>query len=222
MRTFGLGLLVLILVCPGRAVQGQTAGAAVALPAAGAAVESAPATTSAPAIDPRYRWHNDQWWYYQADGSWVVWNGAQWIPYIAPAPAPAPLVAEPGYPAYVPSNGFQGNSNYGPYGQGFGQSNVDGNAFGMYTPSFSYSQGPFNQRPLSQGRQFASGYDFNQEAGDGQAWGFGPPYGSNYGTLGYGFGVGNYDPRMYGQQSYGQGLGAGTGMSYGGAWRGGN
>ncbi len=34
----------------------------------------------------RYRFQNSQWWYYQTNNKWVVWNGKSWVEPSAPVP----------------------------------------------------------------------------------------------------------------------------------------
>jgi len=44
-----------------------------------AATASDASSSQATSSDPNFRWHNGQWWYWQAPQSrWMVWDGSQW------------------------------------------------------------------------------------------------------------------------------------------------
>jgi hypothetical protein len=56
-------------------------------PAAVAATTPANARAGQPngADQWRYRHHNGQWWYYQTNNKWAVWNGSRWTEPMASA-----------------------------------------------------------------------------------------------------------------------------------------
>jgi hypothetical protein len=74
-----------------------------------------PASNGAQSIDPRYRWHEQRWWFAMPDGRWVWWDNFEWQPFEQPAAAspavrgsaqakiptwvgPAPSYGPPAYP----------------------------------------------------------------------------------------------------------------------------
>jgi len=62
---------------------------------------SAPAASTSSGDKWRFVWHNDQWWYYQPSGQWLVHDGSAWHspPTVAPTVATTAQVYRPA-PAY--------------------------------------------------------------------------------------------------------------------------
>jgi|GEM_PF-6868860 hypothetical protein len=54
-----------------------------------------PAASDAKSIDPRYRWHEQRWWFAMPDGRWVWWDNFKWQPFEQPAAA-TPAIRGPG------------------------------------------------------------------------------------------------------------------------------
>jgi hypothetical protein len=119
-------------------------------PAAGTQAETtAPGVPADATANPdgwRYVWHNNQWWYYTPEKSWLIWNGTAWYPQNDPNAAYGG--ASYGY-GYTPAwSGYYGpggyNFNYsdgfGSYGTGYvGPGGYGGYGYG---PGFSYGWGP--------------------------------------------------------------------------------
>jgi hypothetical protein len=79
-----------------------------------AADATSPASTNAAAGDKwRFVWHNNQWWYYQADGSWKVHDGNAWQLPSAAAPVAAQVYRAPTYQA--PAARYQQQPRYRQY-----------------------------------------------------------------------------------------------------------
>src|SRR5580698_5896112 len=59
------------------------------VPPAAKAAANATAAPAASATGEKWRfvWHNDQWWYYQPNGTWMIHDGNAWHPQGAVAPA---------------------------------------------------------------------------------------------------------------------------------------
>ncbi|HWC89646.1 MAG TPA: hypothetical protein VG433_08325 [Pirellulales bacterium] len=51
----------------------------------------------------RYRWHQNHWWYYTPQQTWLWYENNAWKPFITPPPAPASPIAQPG-PSQQPVN----------------------------------------------------------------------------------------------------------------------
>jgi hypothetical protein len=71
------------LINPGKAINESRSNADIQL---GVEQGITQGTYRAPASEPenqgnhwRYRFQNSQWWYYQPNKQWVVWNGKSWV-----------------------------------------------------------------------------------------------------------------------------------------------
>jgi hypothetical protein len=123
----------------------------------------------------RYRWHNNNWWYWTVENRWVYRNGNEWVNY-APAVAAAPAAGYASQPAYTgqpayasqPDNGNPSGPNvyttgyrgyYGPDYQG-----------GYYGPAY---QGGY-YGPVYRGGYYGPGGYYGQPGngiGVGYGWG---------------------------------------------------
>lgn len=51
----------------------------------------------------RYRWHQNHWWYYTPQQTWLWYEHNTWKPFITPPPAPAQPFVQPA-PSQPPVN----------------------------------------------------------------------------------------------------------------------
>ena len=94
----------------------------------------------------RYRWHNNNWWYWTAENRWVYRNGNEWVNY-EPAVAAAPAVGYTSQPAYGYTSG--------PYGYMTGYRGYYGPA---YQGGYYYGPGGYYGQPgISVGLGFGRG-----------------------------------------------------------------
>jgi hypothetical protein len=92
----------------------------------------------------RYRWHNNNWWYWTPENRWIYRNGNAWVNY-EPAVAAVPAVVNANQPAvgYTP----------GPYGYTTGYRGYYGPAYqgGYYGPAYQgryyYGSGGYYVQP---------------------------------------------------------------------------
>jgi hypothetical protein len=61
------------------------------------AAASAPATATTSGDKWRFVWHNNQWWYYQPSGQWLIHDGSAWHAPQAVAPTAQVYQSAPAY-----------------------------------------------------------------------------------------------------------------------------
>ena len=104
----------------------------------------------------RYRWHNNNWWYWTTANRWVYRNGNEWVNY-QPAAAAVPAVAYTNQPAYGYSSGPYGYTTgyrgyYSPVYQG-------GYSGPVYQNGYYYGSGGYYGQPgVSFGLGFGRGF----------------------------------------------------------------
>ncbi len=113
--------------------------------------------------DPwRYRWHNNNWWYWTPANRWVYRKGNEWVNY-EPAVTAAPAVGYTNQPAYYQSspNGYYP----GPYSYSTGYRGYYGPVYqgGYYGPAYQngyyYGSGGYYGQPgISFGLGFGRGF----------------------------------------------------------------
>jgi hypothetical protein len=102
----------------------------------------------------RYRWHNNNWWYWTPDNRWVYRNGNQWVNYepAVPAAPDAGYSSQPAYGYYQPGpNGYYP----GPYRYSTGYRGYYGP---VYQGGYYYGSGGYYGQPgVSVGLGFGRG-----------------------------------------------------------------
>jgi hypothetical protein len=78
--TIFTALVVAATFAPSSAWAGDPAPASTETKAAAAAATVTPATATPATSGDKWRfvWHNNQWWYYQPDGQWLIHDGSAW------------------------------------------------------------------------------------------------------------------------------------------------
>lgn len=103
--TIFAALVAAVSFAPANAWADEPSPASTAPKAAASAATAPAAATSATAGDKwRFVWHNNQWWYYKPNGTWVIHDGNAW--HAPQAVAPAAQVYRPA-PSYGYSNQAQ-------------------------------------------------------------------------------------------------------------------
>jgi hypothetical protein len=125
----------------------------------------------------RYRWHNNNWWYWTPENRWVYRNGNEWINYEAVNTA-------------VPDARYTSQAAYGNY-----QSSPNGYYPGpyRYSTGFRGDYGPVYQGGYYPGPyRYSTGYrgDYGPVYQSGDYYGSGGYYGQPGISLGFGFGRG--------------------------------
>ena len=102
----------------------------------------------------RYRWHNNNWWYWTRENRWVYRNGNEWTNY-EPAPVAVPDARYSGQPAYGYYQSSPNGYYPGPYRYSTGYSGYDGP---VYQGGYYYGPGGYYGQPgVSVGLGFGRG-----------------------------------------------------------------
>ncbi len=93
-------------------------------------------TGSSTTTDPNFRWHNGQWWYWQAPQQhWMVWNGSEWQvhqPQARRATRSYSYMQEPNYGSGTQSFRSRGSSSGGRITNSFGNRDAGSKIRGQY------------------------------------------------------------------------------------------
>jgi len=109
----------------------------------------------------RYRWHNNNWWYWTPANRWVYRNGNEWVNY-EPAVTAAPAVGYANQPAYYqssPNGYYPGPYRYSTgYGSYYGPVYQGGYSGPVYQNGYYYGSGGYYGQPgISFGLGFGRG-----------------------------------------------------------------
>jgi hypothetical protein len=113
----------------------------------------------------RYRWHNNNWWYWTPENRWVYRNGNEWTNY-EPAVTAVPDASYSSQPAYgyyqsSPNGYYSAPYRYSTgYGGYYGPVYQGGGYYGpVYQGGYYYGPGGYYGRPgISVGVGFGRGF----------------------------------------------------------------
>ena len=111
----------------------------------------------------RYRWHNNNWWYWTTENRWVYRNGNEWVNY-EPAVVAVPAVGYANQPADYqsgPNGYYPGSYSYSTGYRGYYGPVYQGGYYGpVYQGGYYGSGGYYGQPGISFGLGFGRGLRF--------------------------------------------------------------
>jgi hypothetical protein len=146
----------------------------------------------------RYKYHNNHWWYFQPDNSWVIYHSNNWVPYNTATYSnyyPSTTTYSGGYSAgYAPSNQagyyqgapqrynsyYRGNTGYG-YNNGYNGYN---NGYNGYNNGYGYGNRDLRYSDGSPGGNIGAtiGGSIGRDAGGRQGGNIGAAIGGALGS----------------------------------------